>query len=145
MSDARAAPALALRQLTKRYGDLVALEPLDLHIGAGQRVMLVGHNGSGKTTLLRMVAGLLDPTDGAAWIFGAQAGSLEARAGLSYLPDTPVFYEDLSLREHIEYTCRLHGAQAWEERAEGLLADLGHDEAAIRAAIESAHREAGLD
>ncbi|MHB1928469.1 MAG: ABC transporter ATP-binding protein [Acidimicrobiales bacterium] len=118
-------PALETTVLAKSYGDLVALAPLDLSIPDGQRVVLVGHNGSGKTTLLRMVAGLLEPTDGRAMVFGHPAGSLEARAALSYLPDSPVLYDDLSVLEHIEYTCRLHGAEDWEDRAVGLLADLG--------------------
>jgi ABC-2 type transport system ATP-binding protein len=118
-------PALEAKGVTKDYGDLVALEPLDLSIPAGQTVVLVGHNGSGKTTLLRMAAGLLDPSDGGIEIGGAPAGSLDARAALSYLPDNPVLYDDLSVFEHIEYTCRLHGATDWEQRAVGLLGDLG--------------------
>jgi ABC-2 type transport system ATP-binding protein len=117
--------ALATRGVTKAYGDLVALEPLDLVVPEGQRVMLVGHNGSGKTTLMRMAAGLLDPSGGEIAIFGAPAGTMDARANLSYLPDTPVLYDDLSVREHIEYTCRLHEAEGWEDRSERLLADLG--------------------
>jgi ABC-2 type transport system ATP-binding protein len=120
-----AVPALLTQGITKDYGDLVALEPLDLEIPEGQRVVLVGHNGSGKTTLMRMVAGLLDPSDGTIEVAGAAAGTLDARAALSYLPDNPVLYDDLSLIEHIEYTCRLHGATDWEERAVGLLGDLG--------------------
>ncbi len=121
----RPAPALAVDGLSKDYGDLVALEPLDLTVAPGERVAVVGHNGSGKTTLLRMVAGLIEPTTGTATIFGAPAGSLDARARLSYLPDSPVLYDDLSLLEHVEYTCRLHGAEDWEEVAVGLLRDLG--------------------
>src|ERR1700722_2635000 len=117
--------ALATLGVTKAYGDLVALEPLDLVVPEGQRVMLVGHNGSGKTTLMRMAAGLLDPSGGEIAIFGAPAGTMDARANLSYLPDTPVLYDDLSVREHIEYTCRLHDAEGWEDRSERLLADLG--------------------
>lgn len=120
-----APPALVAQGLTKAYGDLVALEPTDLMIPEGQRVVLVGHNGSGKTTLLRLVAGLLEPSGGDVEIFGAPAGSLDARAALSYLPDNPVLYDDLSVLEHIEYTCRLHGAEDWEPRAVGLLEDLG--------------------
>jgi ABC-2 type transport system ATP-binding protein len=117
--------ALVARNVTKAYGDLVALEPLDLAIRAGERVVLVGHNGSGKTTLLRMAAGLLEPSHGAIEIFGAPAGSLDARATLSYLSDAPVLYDDLSVLEHVEYTCRLHGAEDWEGRATALIADLG--------------------
>jgi ABC-type multidrug transport system ATPase subunit len=118
-------PALRTTGLTKAYGDLTALEPLDLVVPDGQRLTLVGHNGSGKTTLLRMVAGLLEPSGGTAEIQGEAAGSQEARAVLSYLPDNPVLYDDLSVLEHIEYTCRLHDAEDWEDRAVGLLADLG--------------------
>lgn len=117
--------AVATTGLTKSYGDLTALEPLDLVVPEGQRLVLVGHNGSGKTTLMRMVAGLLEPSDGRAEILGEPAGSIEARAQLSYIPDTPVLYDDLSVLEHIEYTCRLHDAEDWEDRAVALLADLG--------------------
>ncbi|MCL2393986.1 MAG: ABC transporter ATP-binding protein [Acidimicrobiaceae bacterium] len=121
----RVPPAIRARGLTKDYGDLVALEPLDLDIPEGQLMVLVGHNGSGKTTFLRMTAGLLDPSAGSVEVAGEPAGSLDARAALSYLPDNPVLYDDLSVAEHIEYTCRLHGAMDWEGRAVGLLDDLG--------------------
>lgn len=117
-------PALQTEGLTKSYGDLVALEPLDLTVPAGQLVVLVGHNGSGKTTLLRMISGLLEPTSGTISVEGNPAGSLDARAAVSYLPDTPVLYDDLSLLEHIEFTCRLHEAEDWQERAAAMLEDL---------------------
>jgi ABC-2 type transport system ATP-binding protein len=122
--------ALEAEGLTKTYGDLVALEPLDLVIPDGQRVVLVGHNGSGKTTLLRMAAGLLEPSGGEVRIVGAPAGSLDSRAAVSYLPDNPVLYDDLSVLEHVEYVCRLHEADDWQERAVGLLAELGLTERA---------------
>lgn len=124
-SASRLPSAIRARGLTKDYGDLVALEPLDLDVPEGQLMVLVGHNGSGKTTFLRMAAGLLDPSAGSVEIAGEPAGSLDARAALSYLPDNPVLYDDLSVAEHIEYTCRLHGATDWERRAVGLLDDLG--------------------
>ncbi|HEY8058932.1 MAG TPA: ATP-binding cassette domain-containing protein, partial [Acidimicrobiales bacterium] len=98
---------LETTELTKRYGDVDALAPLDLTVKAGERVVLVGHNGSGKSTLLRMVAGLLEPTDGEIHVGGAAAGSLEARARTSFLPDEPVLYDDLSVREHVDYLGRL--------------------------------------
>ncbi|MGH9114833.1 MAG: ABC transporter ATP-binding protein [Acidimicrobiales bacterium] len=121
----RPPPALATKGLTKAYGDLVALEPVDLTVADGERVVLVGHNGSGKTTLLRMAAGLLEPTGGSIHIGGWPAGSPEARAELSYLADNPVLYDDLSVFEHVEYTCRLHGAVDWEDRAVALVKALG--------------------
>jgi ABC-type multidrug transport system ATPase subunit len=116
--------ALEASGLTKTYGDLVALEPLDLEVPDGQLLVLVGHNGSGKSTLLRMAAGLLEPSEGEIRIVGEPAGSIDARAAVSYLPDNPVLYDDLSVLEHIEYVCRLHEADDWQERAAGLLAEM---------------------
>jgi ABC-type multidrug transport system ATPase subunit len=113
--------ALRTIQLTKDYGDRPALEPLDLEVTEGQHVALVGHNGSGKTTLLRMAAGLLDPSDGEVRIMGHKSGTIEARRSLSWLSDSPTFYDDLSLWEHLEYVGRLHGVAQWQPKAEELL------------------------
>lgn len=125
MSQSSALQLLVTSSLSKSYGDLVALEALDITIPPGQRVALVGRNGSGKSTLLKVAAGLLEPSTGSVTIAGHPSGSIEARATLSYLPDEPVLYDDLSVIEHIEYTCRLHASTDWEERAVGLLDRLG--------------------
>ncbi|MEJ7764810.1 MAG: ABC transporter ATP-binding protein [Acidimicrobiales bacterium] len=117
--------AVETRELTKAYGDLLALAPLNLSIGAGERVVLVGTNGSGKTTLLRMVAGLLEPSGGEVEVAGDPAGSIDARAALSYLPDDPVLYDDLSLAEHIEFVARLHETEGWQDRSAYLVERLG--------------------
>ena len=101
-----AAPALAAAGLTKTYDGVVALQPLDLSVGVGESVALIGHNGSGKSTLLRMAAGLLEPTAGSLEVAGFEVGDIDARATTSYLPDDPVLYDDLSLREHVEYVSR---------------------------------------
>jgi ABC-type multidrug transport system ATPase subunit len=124
MSDPTPA-ALRIAGLTKTYDELVALHPLDLEVKAGQSVALIGHNGSGKSTLLRMVAGLLDPTDGEVEVAGFELHEIEARATTSYLPDDPVLYDDLSLREHAEYISRLHGGDGWDDYAESLCERLG--------------------
>ena len=118
-------PVLVATGLTKVYDDLVALESLDLSIGHGELVALVGHNGSGKSTFLGLSAGLLEPTDGTLDVSGHPAGSFEARAATSYLPDNPVLYDDLSVLEHLEYVARLHGVEDWEDRGHELLARLG--------------------
>jgi ABC-type multidrug transport system ATPase subunit len=117
--------ALSTHELTKTYGDAPALEPIDLEIAEGERVALLGHNGSGKTTLLRLAAGLLEPTGGSATVLGFPVSSIEARAATSYLGDQPVFYDDLSVWEHLEYIAKLHGHDDWEDHATDLLETVG--------------------
>lgn len=114
------APAIESVGLTKVYADLPALHPLDLTIEAGQSVALIGHNGSGKSTFLRMIAGLLEPTDGDVFIAGWPVGEVPARATTSFLPDDPVLYDDLSVREHVEYVSRLHGGNGFDGYAQEL-------------------------
>ncbi len=122
--------ALSTRQLMKDYGDGPVLHPLSLSVDAAKKVALIGHNGSGKTTLLRIAAGLLDATSGSVSIHGHAPGSLEARRRISYLADTPVFYDDLSVWEHLEYVARMHGVDDWHGRGTDLLLRLGiHDRA----------------
>lgn len=118
-------PAVRSSGLTKRYGELSALGPLDLVVEQGERVSLVGHNGSGKTTLIRLLTGRLDPSDGIASVAGHAPGSVDARASLSYLADQPVFYDDLSVLEHLEYIARMHGREAWRDTADELLEQVG--------------------
>ena len=117
--------ALIATQVAKDYGDGPALYPLTLRVEDHDMVALIGHNGSGKTTFLRMAAGLLEPASGSITIFGQAPGSMEARAKLSYLADTPTFYDDLSVWEHLEYTARLHNMENWEQKAADLLGALG--------------------
>lgn len=118
-------PAVDVLELEKAYGDLVALAPLSLEIPIGQSVALIGHNGSGKSTLLRMVSGLLEPSGGEVEVAGWPVGSVEARSTTSFLPDEPVLYDDLSVREHVEYVSRLHGGGGWDGYAEDLAERLG--------------------
>ena len=108
-------------KLKKAYGDLVALNKVSLTVDAHEQVALLGLNGSGKTTLLRIAAGLLEATEGTIELGGHKAGSLGARAAVSYIPDAPVLYDDLSVTEHLEYVARLHGRKLWQPLAEELL------------------------
>jgi ABC-2 type transport system ATP-binding protein len=128
-SSAQKAPvlpaALIATNVAKDYGDGPALYPLSVRVEEHERVALIGHNGSGKTTFLRIATGLLEPASGGITIFGQEPGSMVARSKLSYLADTPTFYDDLSVWEHLEYTARLHNMTAWEQRAADLLGQLG--------------------
>jgi ABC-2 type transport system ATP-binding protein len=111
--------------LTKRYFETPALAPIDLRVEPGERLTMIGHNGSGKTTLIRMLTGLLEPSDGEGRVAGHDIGSIEARAAVSYIADQPVFYDDLSVWEHLEYVARLHDTADWEQRAVDLLEAIG--------------------
>ena len=118
-------PVLVTRSLEKHYDDVVALHDFSVEVGETELVTLVGHNGSGKSTLLGIVSGMLDPTGGEAFIAGERPGSMIARAAVSYVPDNPVLYDDLSVWEHVAYVAALHGAPDWEDRAPELLERLG--------------------
>ena len=124
-TSAKNTDALRIKNLGKSYADLDALEPLDLNVARGESIALVGHNGSGKSTLLRLLAGLLEASSGSARIMGHPIGSIGARASLSFIPDDPVLYDDLSVREHVEYISRLHGGPGCDAAAEELIAQLG--------------------
>jgi ABC-type multidrug transport system ATPase subunit len=117
--------ALDLRQLVKTYGSAPAVGPVDLQVPAGQSVLLVGHNGSGKSTLLGMVAGVLEPTSGSVEVFEVEPTSLTGRATISYLPDTPVLYDDLSVDEHLQYVSRMHGGDGAGPELDALVERLG--------------------
>jgi ABC-type multidrug transport system ATPase subunit len=119
------APVLAARGLGRKYEGFIALGSLSVEVNSGEMVALIGPNGAGKTTFLTIAAGLLEPSSGTLEVDGARAGSLAARRAVSYLPDTPVFYDDLSLEEHLEYVAALHGAGDDGSRASRLLERLG--------------------
>jgi ABC-2 type transport system ATP-binding protein len=119
------AATLEANALTKQYDDLVALNEFSAEIDEGELVTLVGHNGSGKSTLLGIAAGMLEPSDGDLLVVGEPPGSLIARAAVSYVPDNPVLYDDLSVWEHVAYVAALHGSADWEDRAPELLERLG--------------------
>ena len=77
---------LTCEGLTKQYGAKAALDGVELHIGFGKIIGLLGPNGSGKTTLIKLANGLLQPTSGSIQIAGMKPG-VETKAIVSYLPD----------------------------------------------------------
>jgi ABC-type multidrug transport system ATPase subunit len=111
--------------IVKDYGDLLALDGVSIEVSEGERVVLVGPNGSGKSTLVRIASGLLEATSGTVEVVGVEPGSIQARRQVSFIPDAPVLYDDLSVLEHLEYVARLHGVDHWRSRADELLSRLG--------------------
>lgn len=101
---------LRARGLTKRYGDLVAVDHLDLDVKTGEIFGLLGQNGAGKTTTILMLLGLTEPSSGEAWVVGLDPtrGPLEVKRRVGYMPDSVGFYGDMSGRENLRYTARLN-------------------------------------
>jgi len=99
------------RHLTKRFGQTVAVDGLDLEVAAGGVFGLLGPNGAGKTTLLRLCVGLLRPTDGHVEVLGTDATArpddVQARTG--YLPGTFTAYGNLTARAYLAYLASLRG------------------------------------
>jgi ABC-2 type transport system ATP-binding protein len=113
---------LRLRGLRRTYGEVVALDQLDLEVARGECVALIGHNGSGKTTTLRLVAGFLEPTAGEVIVAGDDVRLDRSRAALAFVPDNPLLYGDLTVREHLELVGIAHGMGAGlDQRIAGLL------------------------
>lgn len=102
------------RQLTKRYGDLIAVNNLDLSLQQGDVFGFIGPNGSGKTTTMRMLATLLNPDHGEAYVCGKSIYThpQEIRRLVGYMPDFFGVYDDMKVIEYLEFfaaTYRING------------------------------------
>ena len=130
---AAASPAstspIRTRALTKRYGDFVAVDVLDLEVRAGEIFGLLGQNGAGKTTTILMLLGLTEPSGGTARVVGLDPARrpLEVKRRVGYLPDAVGFYGNLTGRENLRYTAELNGlaADETEERIGHVLEQVG--------------------
>ncbi len=91
--------------LTKKYGDFVALDSLDLKLEQGDLFGFIGPNGAGKTTTIRILATLLAPTWGEAYVCGYSVHThpREIRRAIGYMPDVFGVYDDMRVREYLEF------------------------------------------
>ena len=111
---------IEVRDLTKYYGPLLAVEHLDFQVAAGEIVGFLGPNGAGKTTTLKMLAGYLAPTSGTARIngFDCVEQSLEVRRSLGYLPENVSLYPDLTVVQFLRFAAQAKGVEAAGQAAE---------------------------
>ncbi len=102
--------------LTRRFGDLTAVEDLTLSVQSGECFGLLGPNGAGKTTTVRMLSALIAPTSGTAVLAGVDLTSPNAgeriRASIGLLAENPGLYESLTARENLEFYAELYGLTA---------------------------------
>jgi ABC-2 type transport system ATP-binding protein len=115
-----AAP-VEVRALVKRYGDIVAVDHVDLTVEPGDVYGYLGPNGAGKTTSLRMMLGLIVPTEGSVRLFGRdpQAG-VAALEGVAGFVEAPRFYPYLTGRRNLELLAAFDGGDASERIADAL-------------------------
>lgn len=98
-------------KLTKRFGDLVAVNQLDLEIFSGEVFGFLGPNGAGKTTTLRLLTALLSPTSGTAEVLGHRVGENDQllRSKIGLLPEAPGLYAALSAQENLSFYAAMYG------------------------------------
>jgi ABC-2 type transport system ATP-binding protein len=97
-------------QLTRRYGEIAAVDHLDLRVRRGEVYGFLGPNGAGKTTTLRMLLGLIKPTSGAAVVLGEAPGTAESLAKTGAMIETPAFYPHLSGRNNLWMLAKYAGS-----------------------------------
>jgi spermidine/putrescine transport system ATP-binding protein len=110
-------PLVVFERVSKRYGDIVAVEPMDLEIHKGEFLAIMGSSGCGKTTTLRMLAGLDTPSEGEIRLAGERINDLP-----TWCRDTPMVWQSLALfpfltvRENVEFALRMRGVGKAERR-----------------------------
>lgn len=128
--------AIRCQNLSRTYGAVQALRPLDLNIPAGAIFGFLGRNGAGKTTAIRLLTGLARPSSGRAWINGIETTRADsaARAQFGYLPQAPAFYNWMTPLEYLDYVGQLFQMDTATRRARRaeMLALVGLETAAKR-------------
>jgi len=118
---------IATQELTKSFGENIAVDHLSLEIPAGEVFGLLGPNGAGKTTTIRMLSSLIAPTSGAAWVAGFQVGEedYQIRKSVGILTETPGMYNQLSAERNLSFFARLYEVEDIPGQVERYLRMLG--------------------
>lgn len=124
-------PVIYVENLTRRFGDFVAVDHVSFEVNAGEVVGYLGPNGSGKTTTIRMLLGLLKPTEGEATVLGFDSfrQSEEVRARAGYMSQKFAIYDDLTVLENLTFYAGVYGIRD-KARIRGTLEQvglIGHD------------------
>ena len=116
---------IQLKDLTKQYGNLTAVDQLNLDIPKGEVFGFLGPNGAGKTTTIKMMGGILKPTSGSVDICGISMATEPetAKKKIGFIPDRPYLYEKLTGMEFLIFTADLYGVEeeVFPQKAEGVL------------------------
>ena len=125
---------LMVRDVSKRFGDRVAVDGVSFKVHRGEIYGLLGPNGAGKTTLLSMIAGILEPDSGEISIDGLNALDPKTRGRVGYCPQEPIVYDNLTGLENMMFYAGLHGLSGGhvKQRCRELLDQMGLGEYASR-------------
>ena len=115
--------AIALRGVSREYGDRLALRDVGLELPRGATLVVLGPNGAGKTTLLRICATLLRPSGGEVSVLGSSLPreAWKVRGRIGFVGHEPLLYRELTVSENLAFHARLHGLDGDEDRARRLL------------------------
>ncbi len=104
-------PVISVQNLTRRFGDFIAVDHINFDVHAGEIVGYLGPNGSGKTTTIRMLLGLLKPSDGKATVLGYDISkqSEEIRLRVGYMSQKFAIYDDLTTLENLTFYAGVYG------------------------------------
>lgn len=107
---------IKLENVTKRFGNTIAVDNLSLEINKGECFAFLGPNGAGKTTTIKLIIGLLKPTSGKIYVAGydVEKEYIQAKKYISYIPDIPYLYDKLTGYEFLEFIARLFGIENYE-------------------------------
>ena len=110
--------AVELKDVTKRYNEIVAVNNLNLTIGTGEIFGLLGPNGSGKSTTLKMLLGLVPPTSGEITVLGLDVSKqpVEVKQHVGYVPESANIYEFLTGIEYLDFIADIYGVPTAEKK-----------------------------
>ncbi len=96
---------IEVQNLTKRYGNLVAIDNVSFRVAQGEILGFLGPNGAGKTTTMRIISGYMPPTDGTVRVgdFDVMEDSLKAKRRIGYLPENPPLYNDMTVEGYLDF------------------------------------------
>lgn len=109
---------LDVKSISRRYGDLKAVDEVSFAIGSGEIVGLLGHNGAGKTTIMKMLSGYLEPDSGTIHFQNKllESGDNTLQKALGYLPENLPVYPELSVAGYLQYAAELKGITGKQQR-----------------------------
>jgi ABC-2 type transport system ATP-binding protein len=147
VSAASGALAVETRGLTRRFGKVLAVDHLDLHVRRGELYGFLGPNGAGKSTTLRMLCGILEPSEGDGWVLGfdLRREAERVKAAIGYMSQRFSLYDDLTVTENLAFYARVYevprAARAGRIAQMMRLADLGGRERQLAAELSGGYRQ----